>query len=392
MADGYNSPLRVHSVDTPAGLDALRGLWAEVLAASEVRTPFMSHAWVRHWWACFGHDQALRILVVEDADGPCAIAPLAVARRALGAFRFRAVEIIGTGALWGVGTGLADRADLLLTRRRSEAIAAILAHLDEMGGWDVIDWRGLPEDATTARALDAGGRAMREPRWRSPYLPLDGGFAEYAARRGRNFRKQLKRKRRKLAAGGAVRIDLDAAARDPDACVARAAAICARSWKGEMGSGLLVQTPTRRLIERLAADPESGVFIAELRVGETVVAYELGFRTEDKIWSYDCAFDADFADGSPGMLLTARIIEDAFERGLREYDFMRGDEGYKLDWGGGVRTENEYVIDAGTMRGLAAREMAFRLRWRLRQDPRLVDLKTRATGMLTRWRKARSPR
>jgi CelD/BcsL family acetyltransferase involved in cellulose biosynthesis len=380
--------VQVRVIEDPHELEGLASTWRHVLAGSQTRSPFMTHAFVRHWWACFGRGQGLRVMLVEDAEGPCAIAPLARARRALGPIVYRSLELIGTGAIWSVGTGLADRADLLLARRSEECVDAIFRSIRKARDWDVLDLRGVPATSTAALVLDAHARAdadvIREPRWRSPYLRLPASFDLYLTARGKNFRRALRRKLLRMEARGAVTIDLDAGAHDPIAALARAADVCRRSWKGRHGTSLLLHPQIRRFLERLTSDPGSGAFVAELRVGETTVAYELGFRLDGKVWSYDSAYDLAFSDGSPGVLLTARIIEDACRRGMSEYDFMRGDEPYKLAWTDTYRQEMEYVLDAGTLRARLAREVAFQARWWLRRSSALVACKTRATGAMAR--------
>lgn len=390
--------LKVHVIEDTAALESLASTWAQVLRASQTRSPFMTHAFVRHWWTSFGGGQALRVMLVEDRQGACAIAPLARARRVLGPLVYRSLELIGTGAIWSVGLGLADRTDLLLARRPEESVEAILRAIRREPDWEVLNLRGIPQTSTTAGLLDAqvDARAdvVREPRWRSPYLPLPASFEVYLTARGRNFRRALRRKLMRLEARGAVTFDLDAAKRDPRAALERAADICRRSWKGGEGTGLLLRPHIREFLARLNADPESGGFVAELRVGETTIAYELGFRFEDKVWSYDSSYDLAFGEASPGVLLTARIIEDACSRGMSEYDFMRGDEPYKLAWTDAYRQEMEYVLNAGTLRGRLARDIAFQARWLLRRSPALVAYKTRATGALARLveRGRRTPR
>jgi CelD/BcsL family acetyltransferase involved in cellulose biosynthesis len=379
-------PVQVRCIDDSRELEALAPLWHSVLTGSETRSPFMTHAFISHWWACFGRKQSLRVLVIEDAHGPCAIAPLACTWRAVGPLIYRSLELIGTGALWNAGTGLADRSDLLLARRREESVEAVVRAIGSMRGWDVLNLRGVPAGSTTARMLEARttaglpGKLVSESRWRSPYLTLPSRFDSYLSARSRNFRKALRRKRQRLDAQGSITIDLDAAARDPIGALNRAADVCRRSWKGRHGTGLLLQTQIRRFWERLFLDPHAGTYLAELRVGETSVAYELGFRMDNKLWSYDGAYDPAWADSSPGVLLTAGIIGDACTRRISEYDFMRGDEPYKLMWTPAFREEMEYVLDSGTIRGALARELAFRARWRLRQSSTLVAAKTRITG------------
>lgn len=47
---------------------------------------------------------------------------------------------------------------------------------------------------------------------------------------------------------------------------------------------------------------------------------------------YQSGYDPAFASLSPGLVLLARTIEDAFALEAREYDFLRGQEAYKYDW------------------------------------------------------------
>jgi len=368
-------------------LEAIAPAWGEVFARSETRSPFMTHNFVRHWWQCFGARQDLHILLAEDAEGPCAIAPLAKASRTIGPLAYRSLELIGTGALWNAGTGLADRSDLLLARRSQESIEAIIGAIHRLPDWDVLNLRGIPEDSTTAHMLDhatlADGHISRQRRWRSPYLPLPSDFEAYLAARGKNFRKNLRRKRQQLEAQGPVTFELHTASRDPALGLQLASDVCRRSWKGAAGTGLLVHESNRRFMHALLSDPHVDAFVAVLFVGETAIAYELGFHLDKKVWSYDSAYDRCWAHSSPGVILTAHIIEEACRCGMVEYDFMRGDEPYKLAWNDASRQEMEYVLDAGTARGRFAREVAFRARWRLRQNATLVEAKTRATGMFT---------
>jgi CelD/BcsL family acetyltransferase involved in cellulose biosynthesis len=44
--------------------------------------------------------------------------------------------------------------------------------------------------------------------------------------------------------------------------------------------------------------------------------------------------DPDARELSPGVVLVERLIRRALERGQRRFDFLRGDESYKYEWGG----------------------------------------------------------
>jgi CelD/BcsL family acetyltransferase involved in cellulose biosynthesis len=276
-----------------------------------------------------------------------------------------------------------------MSRRHEQSVNAIIQGILDWKDWDILNLRGIPAKSITGRVLSgwiahsAYGLAS-ERRWRSPYLPLPKQFDSYASARGKNFRKALRRKRQQLEMRGEVSIDLDAAAHDPRAALGRAASICRRSWKGSQGVGLLLQRTVGCFLQRLLEDQESCAFLAKLKVGETPVAYELDLHLDNNVWSYDCAYDRAWAHSSPGVLLTAAVIEDACRPGMSEYDFMRGDEPYKIWWTDVWREEMEYVMDAGTRRGRLARKLAFQTRWKLRQNDSLVAAKIRATGLLNK--------
>jgi CelD/BcsL family acetyltransferase involved in cellulose biosynthesis len=385
--------LRVRAVSSPSELRTLAPAWDEVLARSETVTPFLTHAWITAWWEAFGADQDLFVLVLEDDTGVAGIAPFARARRSAGPLAYRALELVGTGPLRFLGMGLSDRSDLLLARRREECVAALLERLAaERASWDVVDLRFLPETSVTARVLtehaSAAGLGMaHEPCSDSPYLPLAGSWEDYLALRGKSFRQRITRGMRRLEDAGDVRFEIGAGETDPAAALRASIEVSLESWKERAGSALFLHSRVRdffeELVPRLAA--RDGFYAALLRVGGRVAAHELGFRMASKLWSYDSAFRREFAAGSPGTILTAKVLERAWSQGLSEYDFMRGGEGYKTTWTASVRREIQLVLDSGTSRARAARRIAFEAKWALKRRPALVRAQSRLAGIVNRW-------
>ena len=384
-------PLRLTEITTTAALAALKPAWDRVLAASETSTPFQTHAWALSWWETFAAHQELWVLLLEDDDGPAAIAPFARARRRAGPLRYRALEFLGSGPLRFLGMGLSDRCDFLLARRRNECLDEIIRHLTaERRHWDVLDLRFVPEESTTARRCEAlaalaGFGHVRERCAESPYLALEGSYEDYLKRRSSNFRKGLKRKLRRLEGWGEVAWDLSAES-DVDQALDEVVTTSLASWKAEAGSALFLHGNVREFWRRLAPrlKAESGLYVALATVGGRTVAHELGFRMGGRLWSYDSAFKAEFAEGSPGILLTAKLIEQAYADGLVEYDFMRGNEGYKLTWETATRAEVQIVLDSGSTRAQAARDIAYRAKWALKRKPLLVEAQSRAAGVLNK--------
>ena len=57
------------------------------------------------------------------------------------------------------------------------------------------------------------------------------------------------------------------------------------------------------------------------------------FETAGGYLYYNAGVDPDARDLSPGVLMVSALIERALAAGVRRLDFLRGNEGYKYEWG-----------------------------------------------------------
>ena len=80
---------------------------------------------------------------------------------------------------------------------------------------------------------------------------------------------------------------------------------------------------------RLEADGEPNEVIWCVRSGDSVAFYKTGY-------------DKDWSKYGPGRRIMARAIKGAIDEGATEFDFLRGDEPYKREWGTELR--HDFVI------------------------------------------------
>jgi CelD/BcsL family acetyltransferase involved in cellulose biosynthesis len=73
--------------------------------------------------------------------------------------------------------------------------------------------------------------------------------------------------------------------------------------------------------------------IFTLRFQERIAAIILALCHRGAICSYLSAFDPEYEKFGCGRELLARALHYACTHGYRCWDFLRGDEPYKLDWG-----------------------------------------------------------
>ena len=76
------------------------------------------------------------------------------------------------------------------------------------------------------------------------------------------------------------------------------------------------------------------------------------YEYNNKLYAYLCGFDPEYARYRPGHLAVRNVIKYGIEKKLKEFDFLRGNEEYKMRWGTLVRNNLEFRI---TKKGLRSK-------------------------------------
>lgn len=95
----------------------------------------------------------------------------------------------------------------------------------------------------------------------------------------------------------------------------------------------------------LASLPAARVDVLAGAAG-TPVAASIGFQDDRAFYLYNSAYDPAAAASSPGMVLLWKLFESVVEGGVSLFDFLKGDEAYKLRLG--ARPRPLYVLEGRT--------------------------------------------
>ena len=322
---GADRELPVAEVAGIAALDALRGEWEALYGAVPDATPFQSPSWVMAWWRHLGRGEP-RTLVVRDGAGLLVgVVPLAVAPDA------------GQGdrVLLFAGTGVTDYLDPLLAPAMAlEAAAGAVRYLAAAaGGWDRVELHDLPAGSAFLAAARAAVPGAVHPLAVCPAVTLPAAAEAYLAGFSQRRRAKLRRAERALASAGAVvhRADASTAAGFLDDLFALHAA----RW-GERGEAGVLGNPAVQAFHREVAPALAGageLRLYRLRAPEATIAVLYAVARGPRAYYYVGGFDPAFEALSPGAVLVGHAVAAAIGEGRAAFDFLRGREPYKYQWG-----------------------------------------------------------
>jgi CelD/BcsL family acetyltransferase involved in cellulose biosynthesis len=229
----------------------------------------------------------------------------------------------------------------------ADAVADYLAHGGDPSHphpWDAVDLRRLRCGDPAADALaGAFGRREAACSWTMNVeqedvcpvvtLPAGASMDDFLATLGKKERHEIRRKVRRAEAPGELALT---DSRDPLADLPAFIDLHQKRWGAD---GLFPPNPggeqsrtfVRRMFELMGAD--GPLRLAFLTVGDRRIAAGLTFESPHGILYYNAGVDPDARELSPGVLMVERYIRRAVERGIPRFDLLRGDEGYKYEWG-----------------------------------------------------------
>ena len=358
---GGKGGLAVRQTRDPGRLAALREEWRALFDDAVEPSPFLSWEWLHTWWRFFGGRRSPWILEARDRDGRLAGALALTARPGL--MGVRRWQLLGNGV-----TG-ADALDVLVRAGETAAAREALAHAlaAAVSDWDVVELEDLPCGSPTVTALQRavaprGVRAQVERGFVCPGFAVRGSFEEHLARIRR--RETFGRRVRWLSRQPGFRIEIATAPGQVPEAMEDFLRLHRLRWAEEGGSYGIPPGPVEdfhRAVAPLLAE-RGWLRLYRLFVQGTAIAAVYGLEVGRRFYYYQSGYDPAWSARSPGIVLVGRTVEDAYARGLADYDFLRGTEPYKLDWAADRRETCTLRLRAPSLRAgtAAAAEEAWR--------------------------------
>lgn len=326
---------RFQIVERFEDLEPLRGEWDALAARSDFVDVFSTFGFARAWWLAYGDGKLLRAVIARDGGGALRlVAPFWADARSPESWRF-------------LGNKRADYNNVVFDSGEPEVLPAMIDWLRKRGGWQLLVLSKIPTSSATARLLPASvasdaGLGARVRAWldvRSPlsYLRLahEHPFLRGAAlQRGaalldeRSYRERIRRLSRegslayrRLSGPGPIAEWLETFFE-----------LHVRYGEWKKQPSLFLEPENRNFYRLLLANVNPEALRLDLLTldDSRLVAAHFGFEWAGRLYYYKPCFEPAFSRMSPGRLLNAYLLRQAWEANLKELDFLQGREEFKL--------------------------------------------------------------
>jgi CelD/BcsL family acetyltransferase involved in cellulose biosynthesis len=337
--------LTVKVITTIKGWNQLAGEWDSLLRETPDSTAFQSYALQRIWWRHLSANGWPVLIIVYDRDHVRAIAPFWIRTVSYLGFKRRCLSFIGAHSE-------VDRPSILRRGDDKEAVAAVFKYLFEHGSlWDAVSLYEQPRDGlviSTVKELVNDqvliGIAPGPP---CAWIDVHGSWDAFLAARSRNLKKNLKRKLKKLEEVGEVKFTTYDTWPELVDGFEVYRQVEGRSWKPTSKLGVAKSKKYWDYYSALLYEfgPRRKLHIRTLSVDGKPIAATFGLLDAGRFLSLHIAHDLDYAQFSPGVLLTAYELEEAHRRpDYSAYEFLGGFLDNKLSWTSTARETQQLYL------------------------------------------------
>ncbi len=334
--DEQRAPYIASVIGDLEGLDALKQSWAALFdAAGNKTTPFQSFSFCRILAGhCLAADpfRRLHVVAVYQTDGtPVLILPMTVTRRAgIVIAEWLGEPVNQYGDI--VASGTPDDAAL------DAAISTASAH----GIPDLFDFRKVREDALIAPWLGQRGRPTGVT-GDGPFVDLTLDEKDLPFQSGRR-KKDRRRKLRRIEQRGNVEFDVAVAGDRINELTVRCLEM-KLNWINEKGlvSRALSKKWVRDALVEFAGRSGNAV-VSSLSVDGDFASLDVGFIDGHSYYAFLGVISYDYAEASPGDLLTERVIDWCLDNEIERFDWLPPLQRYKLSWATGTASVSNFGV------------------------------------------------
>ena len=307
--------------------------WRELETHASL-TPFQSFDWLNCWLNTVGsakNSSPLLIVISNERGAPVLVAPLSIERKG----PFKALTWLGSeindynAPVLGPDDADYDR----ITEQFSELWVDVLDHLASLENckFDFVNFSKMPALVGTRKnpftMLDNTLNASR-----AHMTALPRSWDEMYARRSSSTRSRDRSKLRRLGEFGEVKYFEPQTTKERLEVTNRLLQLKSVQL-AEMGARNRFDAVNYRQFIQFASGIENIIHVSALKIGENIVAANLGLMLNKCYYHFLMAYDqGEVSKFGPGAAHLRELLQFAIRSGAETFDFTIGNESYKKDW------------------------------------------------------------
>ena len=259
-------------------------------------------------------------------------------------------------ALSFIGYGFTDNSDFVVSpgsagASREQVVRALFDHMfQNQKLWDEILLTQLTDASPNFEFVQRetkrkGYDVAAEKLIACPYIEIRGDFETYYGGLRQNLKHDVARKSRRLAEQG-LEPDFEAITRVDDNALMELRELNRKRFEATGHRSFFLRDDRFAFLRELAVvfTERQRWLLFLFRVKGRLVAYHLCFAYTDAVYDWNTSYDLDYSLYSLGKILLKPVLEYCFEKGHKVFDFMAGDEDYKLKWTEKMRTNYQIAV------------------------------------------------
>jgi len=185
--------------------------------------------------------------------------------------------------------------------------------------------------------------------WRggdSPYVRINGKWNAYWEGLKPKFRSNMRNRLKRLEQLGTLDYEVVTDSSAIESALTDGFAIEQKSWKGENGTAIACRQDTMSFYTRWAdtAAKNGWLRLSFLTINGRRVAFDYSIHYNNRLYCMKIGYDPAYSQYSVGQILCSKILQQCFEDGVSEYDFLGETTTQKMDWTSLVRARLSVFI------------------------------------------------
>jgi CelD/BcsL family acetyltransferase involved in cellulose biosynthesis len=329
--------LEIRTYRSLAELERIRPQWNDLLESYSLATTFSTPEWLIPWWRNFAGNQKLLSLAFFAADSRLVgLALLSLSKR-------RVVKPVSLSLLRLMGDGSqdSDNLDIPVLPGFEQRVAESLIRFLKKGTvkWDFAEFNTMPPHSPMAQALRQlfakNSWVMVEKQRPASVISLPSSWEEYIQVLSSEDRNNLVRYARRLEKRYAVRIYRCSSEEQLPRCLEALFAHHQARWHAAGEAGSFGSTERRNFYYELSRLllKQDRLDLWALELDDEIAAAQFAFRYRDTVFQLQEGNNPKHTSDRVGFLLRGHVLKELIAQGVRTYDFLGGQPGYKSRWG-----------------------------------------------------------